>query len=220
MTLKSLVRAKLKDTALWNAYQRSKAQPEVKRWRQDGEPVPPPHLIKQQIVRAYGSTFGVRTLVETGTYLGDMMAAIRPDFDRLISIELSTELAERARARFKKYPKIKIVQGDSGERLQEILEGISERTLFWLDGHYSGGFTAKAALDTPVVNELKTIFAHPVKDHVILIDDARLFNGTDDYPTLDELTTLVHSYRPNYEVSVRHDAIRAHPRREGKLPEV
>ena len=98
--------------------------------------------------------------------------------------------------------------------LKQVLGGIAERTVFWLDGHYSGGFTARAALDTPVVKELGTIFSHRVKDHVILIEDARLFNGTDDYPTIEELTALVHRFRPDYEISVRHDAIRAHPRRE------
>ena len=59
-----------------------------------------------------------------------------------------------------------------------------------------------------------------MKNHVILIDDARLFNGTDDYPTLEELEALVHSFRPDYQVYVRHDAIRAHPSISAKLPDV
>ena len=120
----------------------------------------------------------------------------------------------------KRYPKIQIVQGDSGEKLPEVLHHISEPILFWLDGHYSGGFTARAALDTPVADELRTIFAHPVKNHIILIDDARLFNGTDDYPTIEELEMLVHSFRPDYQISVRHDVIRAHPPITGTLPDV
>jgi hypothetical protein len=218
--LKKLIRSAIKDTALWNLYLTVKERSAIKQWQQDGMPVPPPHAIKEQIVIAYAKTFGTRILIETGTYLGDMLGVVRPHFDRLISIELSEELAAKARMRFKSYPKIQIVQGDSGEKLHEVLSPIQQKVVFWLDGHYSGGFTARADRDTPVVNELRTIASHAVKDHVILIDDARLFNGTDDYPTMDELTALIHSFWPDYEVSVRNDAIRAHPRTQRRLPEV
>jgi hypothetical protein len=196
-------------------YQESKVKAEIKAWHDAGEPVPPPHRIKQEIVGAYATLFEARVLIETGTFLGDMLNAMKSRFDKLISIELSKELADKARLRFKQYPKIQIVQGDSGEMLQSVLKGISQRTVFWLDGHYSGDFTAKANIDTPIVEELRTVFGHPVKDHVILIDDARLFNGTDDYPTIEEIKRIVDGIGLDYECSVRNDVIRIHPRKEG-----
>ena len=214
-SLKSIVPAAVKKSIVWREYQRFKEKSAVKAWNAAGKPAPPPHSIKRQIVATYAKAFETRTLIETGTYLGDMLAAMRPNFDHLISIDLSPELAERARKRFRKYPSIHIVQGDSGEKLQSVLKGVSQKSLFWLDGHFSSGFTARGALDTPIVKELSTVFDHPVKDHVILIDDARLFNGTEDYPTIEEVKRIVAEVRPDYEFSVRNDAIRIHPKREG-----
>ena len=78
------LRQLVKDTALGLAAKRLKAADAVKTWREQGEPNPPPHLIKEQIVSAYQSTFKAQVLVETGTYMGDMLSTMRPFFDRLI----------------------------------------------------------------------------------------------------------------------------------------
>jgi hypothetical protein len=80
--------------------------------------------------------------------------------------------------------------------------------LFWLDGHYSGGVTGIGSLETPIIKELQTIFNHPLsKKHVILIDDARLFNGTRDYPKIEELQVFVKTQKENLEFYVENDII-------------
>ena len=139
------------------------------------------------------------------------MHTLKDSFRALYTIELSPELAILARRRFRQSPHIHILNGDSGQLLTTLLQTITVPCLFWLDGHYSGGVTAQATLDTPILAELQTIFAHPIKTHVILIDDARLFNGTADYPTLDQLKALFAEHRPDYVVTVHNDSIRAHP---------
>jgi hypothetical protein len=55
--------------------------------------------------------------------------------------------------------------------------------LFWLDAHYSCSLTGRAALETPICCELEAIFRHPLR-HTILIDDAKAFDGTHDYPAI------------------------------------
>jgi hypothetical protein len=85
--------------------------------------------------------------------------------------------------------------------------------LFWLDGHYSGGITAKGRTDTPVAEELEHILTHPVMGHVVLIDDARCFVGQDHYPTLDELKEMILNKRPDWVFDVENDIIRVHHRR-------
>lgn len=182
-------------------------------WKQRGEAGPPPHFIKQLLLRQLATRFGLRTLVETGTFLGDTVAAMRPHFDRIVSIELSAELARRARERFAQDPQVTILEGDSGALLPGVLTGLDRPALFWLDGHYSGGITAQAAVDTPVLEELAAIFAHPIDTHVVLIDDARCFDGTSGYPTIDALRTLVASHRPGWSFEVRRDCIRLLPER-------
>jgi hypothetical protein len=183
-------------------------------WQKAGRPVPPPHSLKQNILKAYGSAFNIQTLVETGTFLGDMVHAMKHSYKRIISIELSKELHRQAEFRFQAVPGIEIINGDSGEVLPQILTKVSERCLFWLDGHYSAGETARGNLETPVLREIRTILEHHIDDHVILIDDARCFDGTHDYPTIQQVRSVISQNRPDYSFFVLHDVICIHPKRE------
>jgi len=172
-----------------------------------------PHAVKRRAVRQYAKEYGARTLVETGTYMGDMLAAMARSFDELHSIELSDLYYGKAQARFAGKPHVHLHKGDSAEELQKIVAGLRGRALFWLDAHYSGGATARAALETPIVHELREIFRANDPRHVILVDDARCFDGTCDYPTMDEVRELVRSLAPGYSVDVREDIIRITPPR-------
>ena len=179
-------------------------------WKKQGRLSPPPHVVKEELIRDYAKTFNTSILIETGTYLGDMVQAMKKSFSRVISFELDETLAAQAQQRFASDKHIQIVQGDSGKLLSDYIANINEPCLFWLDGHYSGGITAKGTLETPIKNELTAILAHPIDGHVILIDDARCFTGANDYPTLDELQTFVAERKPKHKLSVEHDVIRIH----------
>lgn len=180
-------------------------------WEKQGRPPPPPHIVKEELIRNYAQKFNTHVLIETGTYLGDMVHAMKKTFSRIVSFELDQQLAAQARTRFAADSHIEIIQGDSGRLLGDLLKTIAEPCLFWLDGHYSGGITAKGSLETPIKNELNFILAHPVEDHVILIDDARCFTGENDYPTIDELQSVVNEQKRKRKFSVEHDVIRIHP---------
>ena len=93
----------------------------------------------------------------------------------------------------------------------ELLHDIHEPALFWLDGHYSGGFTARGDKETPVEAELRAILAHPVKGHVILIDDARCFTGVNDYPPISAMQRWVQEANAGYTCEVDTDIIRILP---------
>lgn len=175
-------------------------------WLTGREDLPPPAL-KRRTIRRFGRRHRLRTLVETGTYLGDTIAAVRDAFDVILSVELSEELHARAVERFADDPGIVLHQGDGGVVLPRILDDLAEPCLFWIDSHWSGGVTARGDKDTPVVEELTAVFSHR-QDHVVLVDDARLFTGADGYPTLQELTELIGRLAPDAVVSIRHDIIR------------
>jgi hypothetical protein len=173
----------------------------------DGKLLPPPHYAKQKAVRDYGRRFSLDTLVESGTYLGEMVDAQRKYFKRIISIELSQSLYESARNKFITYKHINIYQGDSGKLIKEIVANLNMPALFWLDGHYSGGNTAKADVETPILSELDAILKTN-ENHVILIDDARSFLGTNDYPTIEYARKFVIERKGNYILKVKDDIIR------------
>ncbi len=165
------------------------------------------HYKKQKIIRSYQKKKGVDIMVETGTYKGDMVYKMLNFFKKIYTIELSEKLYKDACVRFKDFSHITLVRGDSGDKISEILESINEPSLFWLDGHYSGGETALGSLETPVIAELKSILNHTIKKHVILIDDARCFNGENDYPKIEELKDMV--TQSTYDMfEVKEDIIR------------
>jgi hypothetical protein len=83
--------------------------------------------------------------------------------------------------------------------------------LFWLDGHYSGGITARSAAETPILQELQCVLRHRVRTHVILIDDARCFTGANGYPTIAALRELLAGAYPSWLFTVGDDIIRMHP---------
>jgi len=180
----------------------------IEKWISAGRPVPPPHAVKQRVVRDYAKRYSLRILVETGTYLGEMVQAIRRRFREVFSIELSPELYRNACAQFSAFPNVHIVQGDSATALSQILKNLNEPALFWLDGHYSEGITAKGEKETPILSEIDAVCRHGVKGHVMLIDDARCFDGTGDYPTLEELEHFVRERRPDASFEVRDDIVR------------
>lgn len=174
------------------------------KWYLRGCPAPAPELIKRHTVKNVSRD--KKIFIETGTHMGDMVEKMKNSFDKIFSIEIEPTLAEKACQRFAGQDHIKIICGDSGQKLGEIIEDINVPCLFWLDGHYSGGLTGKGELETPIIKELLTIFHHPVKNHTILIDDARLFTGQNDYPTIDRLTEFVNQ-ESQYKVSISRDII-------------
>lgn len=62
-----------------------------------GKPIPPPHLIKQETVKEYAHKFSIDILIETGTYLGDMVFAMKDVFSQIYSIELDSDLCMKAK---------------------------------------------------------------------------------------------------------------------------
>lgn len=180
----------------------------VFRWRFAGCPVPPPHIVKRMTVRRYARRFGLKSFVETGTFLGEMVAGTSKLFQKVYSIELDPSLAAKAREMFAADPKIEVMEGDSGDRLAGVLEELDGPALFWLDAHYSEGITARGPDETPILREL-TYLLGDQREHVFLIDDARLFVGG-AYPSMQQLRDFLYQRRPDLRMESADDIIRIH----------
>ncbi len=177
-------------------------------WRLRGRPLPPPHVVKQLAIVGYQRSRRFDTFVETGTFTGEMVEAMRPHFRRIISIEMAPEIHRQAARRFAGDARVELRLGDSATVLPRVLEQIRHPALFWLDGHFMGENTARGKEDSPVRAELTALLGHPVRHHLVLIDDARLFTGSAGYPTIEELRGWIARERPGSDVQVRDDIIR------------
>lgn len=181
----------------------------ILRWNLRGRPIIPPPSWKQRLVRRYARRFSLEVLCETGTYHGEMVAACRRSFAEIYSIELDPRLYAAARERFADAANIHLFAGDSTVVLPEVLARIECPCLFWLDGKAMIGGVS-GPLKTPIRAELAAILEHRTGDDVVLIDDARLFVGRGDYPSLDEIEEEFLSARPGWSMEVVDDVIRIH----------
>lgn len=165
------------------------------------------------LCNALQTRFGLRYFVETGTFWGSTTQRMAKQFERLWTIELFGAQYYRARERLKSLEHVQCIFGNSPEELLEIIPQLDKPTMFWLDAHYSGGGTAKGDKECPLMEELEAIGR--IGQHVILIDDARMFFETpdpnthdaSDWPRFADIKRLVDKWEPAPHVQVVGDVI-------------
>lgn len=190
---------------------RARVRRDVGKWVADGCPSPAPNVVKMAVVRHFVVASRAKHFVETGTFLGSMVEHIAATGVQCHTIEIDDIIYARAIKILARHKNIDCLKGDSAVVLPQLLEKIDQPAVFWLDGHYSGGFTGKGEADTPVSAELQMILEHSVKGHVILIDDARDFTGSGDYPRLSTLLARFEDDQ-DYRAEVSADIVRIVPR--------
>lgn len=196
----------LQRTPFYGLYKAVGHYPDYWYWILRGRPQRSPHLLKQRVVREYGDNFALKTLVETGTYYGEMVAAMKGRFDRIYSIEFVPELAERAKRKFAAEEHIQIFRGDSRVVMPEVLAMVKEPALFWLDAGYYGWVGIRTN-EQRLSAELEMILSHPFP-HMILLDDARGLTGRDGIPSVEDVKHYVESKFPHRSVEVKYDIMR------------
>lgn len=151
----------------------------------------------------------LRVFVETGTYRGGTTRLAAPLFDTVHTIEGSAARFEAGNDL--EWPhNVKRYCGDSGEMLEQVLNGINEPCLFFLDAHW---IACGAPLEDdplqahlppcPLTAELETIARSGWHGkHGLMIDDAHVFlrppyahrGSFADYPSLDEICAMLPGY--------------------------
>jgi hypothetical protein len=154
--------------------------------------------------------------IETGTYRGITARALASVFEAVITIELSPVIHERAVTMLRAYPNVVPVLG----RSPDVLRTIAQRdvpTLFFLDGHWSGGYTAGSDEECPLLDELAAIGSGH-QDDCFVVDDARLFTSPpppphdpDQWPTILEIFDAIRLHHPSHTVTLLSDQIIAVP---------
>lgn len=128
----------------------------------------------EDLVIALQRRMSLKEFIETGTFRGDTAAWAVGHFDQVTTIELSPVYHSAAQTRFHSIGSMRILLGQSSEVLRSIVPGLSHRTLFWLDAHWSGADTAGIEAECPLLAEINLINSS-LLEHVVMVDDARLF---------------------------------------------
>jgi hypothetical protein len=206
------IRSLLKRSPLYAGFKQLGHYPDYWYWKLRGEPRRIPHLIKQRTINQYAREFGLTTLVETGTYYGEMVAAMIDRFRRIYSIELDPELAAQANQRFRNRSHVEIIRGDSQIVVPWLLQQLNERCLWWLDAGYCG-WSGTTGSSTRLGSEFSAILSDGIQDHVILMDDADGIKDEHGSPILSQVVASIESSYPNRQVTVAHNIMRITPRR-------
>ena len=205
------LRSLLKQMPIYSAFKQLGHYPDYWYWKLRGQPRRIPHVVKQRAVLEHARAFGLTTLIETGTYYGEMIAAVARHFLQIYSIELDPRLARLAQQRFQSYSHVEIIEGDSQTVVPSLLPRLKERSLFWLDAGYCG-WGGGIGNPNRLGSEFSAILSDRIPDHVILMDDADGINGEGGSLTLAELIAFIESNYPNRRVEVVQNIIRITPR--------
>jgi hypothetical protein len=179
-------------------------------------------VMPQQLARDLRDRLGLVRAIETGTYRCRGTRLLADVFPRVVTIEVAPQLARAAAASLASVPGIEVVGGSSADVMPGLIDA-AQPTLYWLDGHWSGGETGGAGDECPVLAELAAI-AKGHADDCILVDDARLFLAppppphlAEQWPTYREVEDAILAARPDHRVIVAHDVIVAVPARAADL---
>jgi hypothetical protein len=160
---------------------------------------------------------GIRDFVETGTYRGGTVRIMSPRFQRIHTVELQPAIYEATKERLANLKNVDFRLGDTEAHLPDILSRLSGPGLIWLDAHWSAGETGKTDTQCPLLRELAIVYGTR-SDHVVMIDDARLFMAPapppmkpEDWPSIGQIEAFLARQQPAPFVKVVGDVIVAVP---------
>jgi hypothetical protein len=133
--------------------------------------------------------------IETGTYYGETASWAAQHFSKVITMELSEKYFSQAQERFQGMSNVEVRFGDSKEMLKSLVPELAASAMFWLDAHFCCD-SAGQGEPAPILDEITTIYTAS-KEHILLIDDARLFlsppPASPDDPPANNPTQQKHS---------------------------
>jgi len=138
-------------------------------------------------LKYYIEKYNAKTFIETGTAQGHGLEyASQFEFDKLYSVEFSTELYQICIEKFKDNKKVNIFNTTSKNGLETIFQKkIENNIVFWLDAHYPYADVSPTfdnynkgddELRLPLEKEIRLIHEkRPNSKDVIIVDDLRIY---------------------------------------------
>lgn len=155
--------------------------------------------------------------LETGSYKGGgIEVALGAGYDLVLSIEIHKEYHELCKEKFKTQiadERVELYHGDCLAVLGQILPVVDQPITFWLDAHIDWECGVSGRTPSPLIYELQMIKElSPVKNHVILIDDMRVFRtkiGWGAYNPVgqEEIEKAIREINPDYRIVYEPNAV-------------
>ena len=153
-------------------------------------------LPKSIIVKCFLFSYNLEPLPIICKYNAKDFVAL---FKKIVSIEIEPDFVEIVNNKFVKsgdYPDVEFQfhLGDSKSVIPNIIHDIDEKITFWLDGH--------EFYQIPLLEELIAIKNHKIKDHIIMIDDVRMFDSPEwNIIGHDNVIKLIMDINKSYKIT-------------------
>ena len=121
-------------------------------------------LLVERVAR-YHQRYRFACALETGTFKGHTTVGLAKLFPKVYTIELDPMLYEETKSRFRPYPHVTALQGNSRDVLGEILPNLEYPLFAYLDAHWG--------TDWPLRDELAMLLAVK-RPKLIMIHDFRV----------------------------------------------
>lgn len=178
--------------------------------------------VPEDLALALKDAINANVFIETGTYKGNTSVWASRHFLKVFTIEFDKERYQKTFIRLSNMihtSNVRMLQGNSKDKLKEVLDKINEPVIFWLDAHGLGKLEETTTLEDeiPLMKELDVIkeWHNRTKQQcVILIDDARLFLNPppiekgyhpEYWPSAGDIKEF--AYRNSFEVRIAKDVI-------------
>lgn len=143
-----------------------------------------------------------KTFIETGSMEGwTMDVATAHGFEVMHGIELMQKYYDFSIEQQKDKPNVHFWLGESPDILPDIVKNLTTPATFWLDAHGSGPDIPGGKYGRcPLVQEIAAIALSPCKEHVLMIDDIRLFGTHEwDFVSKESVLEAIYKINPNYK---------------------
>lgn len=135
--------------------------------------------------------------IETGSNVGHgIKAALEVGFETVYSIEAVFEHYESCVQDFGAMPNVFLRHGNSPMMLEDIVSKLEHQATVYLDAH--------SETSNPLLDELAVLAHAARRDHVLLIDDVRMF-GSDEWFGLSQQQILQAVMRVNPAYRITYD---------------
>jgi hypothetical protein len=175
-----------------------------------GTPINLHSYMKYLALRSLGKRTCAKCLIESGTFLGVTAARCSRNFERVLTIELDVQLANKASAYLRRFDNVEVFQGDAVKLLPQLIaRDDASAVVVFLDGHYSGGDTALAEVPEPAILELEILGQHRDRICGIIVDDFRLFGMESGFPKKSDLILAIERFfpPPDFKLSIHADQL-------------
>jgi len=153
----------------FNSIRKIKKQDKIdlKNWLKNGLKLPPPEVVKHNIILKYVKKEKINSFVANEDYINERFAILKINFDKIFTIKNQNFFID----------------------FEKNFKSITQNSIIWVDTQIFLQFKTNTLILEKITEFIKLISQTP-QNHVVLWDNTHLFLHNANFPNLQELKTI------------------------------